>query len=199
MFFLRFLLLILFINPVNLNNKWEFEFEKEGIKVYTQSVEGNSFKAFKGETVMEFPISRLVNFISNVELFPQWCYQTTSTEVLRKEENKVFYRYVSETPMMVNHREAYFCNEILTDTITGTVTILMRTFTNNTAVPKGFTRMPLSNGFWKLTPLGTTSTHITFQMHADPGGNIPAWLANRFSSDSPYITMKNLKKMMQNE
>lgn len=199
MFFFRFLLLIFIINPVNLNSQWEFEFEKEGIKVYTQSVEGNSFKAFKGETVLEFPINKLVNFISRVELFPQWCYQTTSTEVLRKEENKVFYRYVSATPALIDNREAYFCNEIHTDSLAGIVTIVMRTYSSPAPVPKGYTRMPLSNGFWKLTPLSTTSTHVIFQMHADPGGNIPAWLANRFSADSPYITMKNLRKMMLNE
>ena len=40
-------------------------------------------------------------------------------------------------------------------------------------------------------------TKTTYQLHADPGGNIPAWLANQTVVDMPYATMERLKNLVE--
>jgi hypothetical protein len=38
---------------------------------------------------------------------------------------------------------------------------------------------------------------VTFQMHADPGGAIPKWLANQTVVDTPFKTLQALRKRLQ--
>jgi len=42
-------------------------------------------------------------------------------------------------------------------------------------------------------PIGEYKTSVTYQVHADPGGAIPVWLANATAVDTPYDTLKNLR------
>jgi hypothetical protein len=43
----------------------------------------------------------------------------------------------------------------------------------------------------------TDGVDVTYQMHASPGGSIPNWLANQTVVDTPYGTLKALKKHLQ--
>lgn len=186
--------ILLFTLSAFQNDGWKFEFEKEAIKVYTKQVEGYDLKAFKGETTIQATVGELLNIIYDVEHYPQWCYKTSSTKLLKKEDNKIYYHYISETPPLVSNREAYFCSEVVNDKKTMITTVKMNIYHCNEPVPKGFVRIPYSNGLWILTPLNEHNTHVLFQMHADPGGKIPAWLANLAAVDSPWITLNNLRE-----
>ena len=54
-------------------------------------------------------------------------------------------------------------------------------------------------GFWRVKELSADRLEVEFQMQMDPGGNIPAWLSNMFSGDTPYFTMQGLKKVMKED
>jgi hypothetical protein len=54
-------------------------------------------------------------------------------------------------------------------------------------------------GFWKVLELPENRLEIHFQMQMDPGGNIPAWLSNMFSGDTPYFTLLELRKAMSDK
>lgn len=60
---------------------------------------------------------------------------------------------------------------------------------------EGIVRMAKANGYWLLTTLGTEKTSVTYQMHVEPGGLIPAWLANPFIVNVPFSTFKELRKI----
>lgn len=175
---------------------WEYQFEKQGVKVYTKAIAGSGFKAFKGEAVFEAEAGKIIHQLFEITSYPLWCYRTTSAMVIKQDSNKVYYRYVSETPPVIKNREAYFYNELLPDDGSGTRIIALGTYSSEEPVPTGFIRMPFSKGCWKLKPLSEHKPLVTFEMQADPGGLIPSWLANMASSDSPWITMTNLQKIL---
>ena len=54
-------------------------------------------------------------------------------------------------------------------------------------------------GSWKVSDMGEGKLEITFQMQIDPGGSIPAWMANMFAGDTPYQTLTGLREAMQEE
>lgn len=45
-------------------------------------------------------------------------------------------------------------------------------------VKKNLVRMPVARGSWEFVPIGTDKSSATYIVHADPGGNIPAWMVN---------------------
>lgn len=178
------------------HDDWHFEYEKEGICVYTLHVENSSFKAFRGEMETNIPMEQLAGLISDIERYPDWCYRTTTTKILKKEEERIYYYYESATPPGIKNREAYLYTEITGDSVTGRLLFEIQNFESELTVPSGFIRMPFSKGFWELIPLNENTTQVIFQMHSDPGGMIPAWLANSASVDAPWITMNNMRKLL---
>jgi hypothetical protein len=59
---------------------------------------------------------------------------------------------------------------------------------------KGFVRVAQVEGFWKFVPKGADQTEVTYQVHTEPGGSVPSWLANKFVVDAPFNTLKALKE-----
>ena len=40
---------------------------------------------------------------------------------------------------------------------------------------------------------------VNYVIHVDPGGQIPTWIANLFSTQGPYETFKNLKDRLEHQ
>jgi len=53
-------------------------------------------------------------------------------------------------------------------------------------------QMRYSDGFWQFK-LNNSTIHITYQMHGDPAGVIPAALANQGVTNAAFVTLSNLK------
>jgi hypothetical protein len=56
--------------------------------------------------------------------------------------------------------------------------------------------MAISRGYWMLSP-SEGGTEIEYSFLADPGGNIPAWLANQFIVSNPFKTIKGLRNHLK--
>ena len=142
-------------------------------------------------------MDELLAVIVAIEDYPKWCYQTSSVNLIKVEGNKIYYSYRSKTPPIVSDREAYFCIELSTDSLSGSEIVDMNVYQSSEPVPKGIVRIPYAKGSWTFTPLDSGEILVVFQMHADPGGKIPAWLANLASVESPRVTLDNFRKMVK--
>ena len=65
-------------------------------------------------------------------------------------------------------------------------------------IPKvdGMIRISEGSGFWELKEDSNNNVKVTYQFHGEPGGEIPAWLANSFVVGHPFETLKNLKNRL---
>ena len=45
-----------------------------------------------------------------------------------------------------------------------------------------------------MTPEGEGRIRVVYELHAEPGGQVPAWLANSFVIDAPYNTLLLLRR-----
>jgi hypothetical protein len=178
----------------NLENGWKLELDKEGIRVFTRYVEESSFKEFRGEMTMEGTVSKIADEICDVEKYPEWCYKTELVRVIKKEGNTIRYFYVSKTPGFLKTRVAYFESQKEIDHKTNEVTITLNNFQSGEPISESSLLIPIMKGYWKLTPVGENNVLVTMQMLTDPGGIIPAWLANMVVVDSPFVTFKNLRE-----
>jgi len=59
---------------------------------------------------------------------------------------------------------------------------------------KGYVRVAQVDGFWTLVHKADGMTEVTYQVHTEPGGSVPSWLANKFVVDAPFNTLKALKE-----
>jgi len=58
-------------------------------------------------------------------------------------------------------------------------------------------RVKNGSGFWDLEADNNNNVKVIYQFHGEPGGDVPAWLANNFVVSHPFKTMENLKKRLK--
>ena len=61
---------------------------------------------------------------------------------------------------------------------------------------ENFVRIPFGKGLWRVKVTGQNQLNVMFQLQIDPGGNVPAWLANIFVTTTPTYTLKKLREII---
>ena len=165
------------------------------ITTWKKSLPGKSLDAFKGETIVPYPMLTVLAVMADIANYPSWVFQCDSAEFLsRLGPNIARIRVNGIWP--VNDRDAVLRNTLRQDPATLAITI------HSVAAPRlmpeedGVVRMPALDNDFVLTPLSATSTRIAFTTFADPGGLIPAWLANFVAVSAPFNTLRDMKKRM---
>jgi hypothetical protein len=172
---------------------WQVAKDEGGIKVSLSEVAGSKYKAYRGEVVINASIARLRSLQEDVAGACAWVHECKSQKLLKHEGNKAWTYTQFNTPWPVTPRDSVL--EVTTEQ--GADGSLMRKLEGQpTYIPEepGFVRVSQVQGYWKLLPMGADKTRVTYQVHTEPGGSVPSWLANKFVVDAPFNTLKALKE-----
>lgn len=188
----------LFINTSSAQYDWKLEKEKNGIKVFLSSVKASDFKAVKVECTFPGTYAKLITILSNVSQFNQWVYKNKTGHLI-KQNNPFDFIYYIEThlPWPMNNRDGVVHLRIKTDSLPRLLTIVGTGEPD--LIPKipGKVRMSHFKSNWKVIMLSPQLIQITYILELDPGGSIPAWLANSFADKGPYETFINLAEQLK--
>jgi hypothetical protein len=172
---------------------WQTAKDQDGIKVSLSEVPGSQYKAYRGVTVIKAPLAKVQALQEDVAGACAWIHECKSQKLLKKEGDQAWTYTQFNTPWPVTARDSV----LKVTTVQGADGSLTR---NLEGVPsyipeeKGFVRVAQVKGFWKLVPKGGDNTEVTYQVHTEPGGSVPSWLANKFVVDAPFNTLKGLKE-----
>ena len=59
-----------------------------------------------------------------------------------------------------------------------------------------YVRMPQMEGYYRFEPLSPGEVKVTIEVILDPGGAVPAWLANIILRDIPYFSLRRLRRVV---
>lgn len=172
---------------------WKPGKSKNGISVYTSDVAGSSFKAVKVDCTLTGTFTKLISILSNVADFSDWIYNNKTSKLLKSYSPHDFL-YYSETsmPFPFNNRDVIIRMQLNTDSLPKFMTINGYNVDGVITEIPGRERIPHYSASWKVTMPTSNTLHITYILEVDPGGNLPAWLANSFIEKGPYGTFSNL-------
>jgi hypothetical protein len=174
---------------------WKLEKDKNGIKVFTRVAEGSKFKEYKSETEIEASPEKLLEILLDVEKYPEWMANVDVADILDQEGEENYYIYsMVNVPWPFEDRDEVTLSEVSKDSGSGTITIRIEILPDYIGETKGVVRIPSGKGLWVFKPLENGKTWVYHQFRGDPGGNIPAWIANMFMVDGPYKTMIGLQE-----
>lgn len=197
----KFLLLILlFIIPFP-ESEWNLRKEKDGIKIYTRSIEGSSFDEFKGITTIEkSSLNDVLEVILDVKKYESLFPDCMNPKVL-KQDGKYFdiHHIQVKAPWPVKNRDAVYEQKAVLDKNGKHAIISLKPLPDYIAEDKDFVRISEGSGFWELEEDDQKNVKIIYQFHGEPGGEIPAWVANSFVVSQPFETLKNLKNRVKNK
>jgi hypothetical protein len=177
---------------------WKLAKDAEGVKVYTRDVPNSQLEEFRGEIELGTTVDRVVKVLKDPKAFRKWMPDVIASEGLSSSGNEQVHYMENSAPWPVSNRDGvYRFNFSRSEKgSVGGVVVHVQAVPDYIPPRKGKVRVPRSDGFWEIDP-SASGVKVTYQMHADPGGSIPTWMANSASVSSPFNTLKNLRAYIQ--
>lgn len=168
------------------------------VSTWVRPVPGNALKAFKGQ--VEVPHNMLTVFavLGDVERFPEWVYQCDSARLMPEFGVDISYVHIAGI-WPVDARDAVVKTAISQDP--DTLAIHVHSVDAKDLYPeqRKTVRLPSLDNSFIFEPLSNGWTRITFKTFVNPGGAIPAWLANMVAVRAPRDTLEDMSKIMAEE
>jgi len=192
-------LLLFFAPSLFAGDEWKPAKNSNGIQTYTRNVAGQDLDEFKGITMVNAPIEVITEILMDLENYDKWfgnCVKQRVIKSFAKMDNILY--HVQKVPVITN-RDVVVRGTMTADFVKGKAVLDMNAIKSNQMKDSGLVRMPKLSGKFILTRTSPTTTKVFFSINANPGGSVPAWLANSVVKEQPYKTLKGLKKMAKRD
>ena len=197
----RLVCIILFICSILTGHsqyKWKLSKDKDGIKVFLSDNPKSKFKSIKVECTLQGTFDKLIGVLTNVDHLKDWVYNTKTSYLIKKITPYDLYYYTETSiPWPMSNRDAVVHLRVTKDSLQRFVKI--SAISEPLFIPEreDKVRIPRSNVNWYVTMPTRNSMTIIYTFEADPGGNLPAWVANSFADKGPYESFKKLSELLK--
>jgi hypothetical protein len=177
------------------DNNWKLIKNDEGIKIYSRpALNGSPLKELKVITELKASLSAIVTVLSAKQLYPQWVYGCSSSEMLDKiSDFEMYHRQVTDMPWPVQKRDLIIQTIISQEKDTKVVNVACKGVPDYRPVDEDCIRIISFKASWKLTPKTNGFTELEYLMSVDPAGSLPIWIINLMAAEGPMKTIKNLR------
>lgn len=180
--------------------QWRLVSDKNGIQVYMKHNDDSRLKTFRGVT--RFSVDRLDTIsgvLNDTPNMPRWMHFISHAKEIRRSDylNRE-YQFLTSLPWPLADREAVVKLLVRQDEKTQAVTV--HVINSPTLLPPNanYIRMPEMQGRFAFAPTGKgKEVEVTYELILDPGGYIPAWIANIVLKDTPYFTLERLRRVVE--
>jgi hypothetical protein len=170
---------------------WELEKSQDGVDVYTALRTGERFKSFKAKTTVHASSEEVVKVLEDVKKYVDWFAYTKRARLIEANPQEKFVYMETRFPWPFTNEDMIYKMTVTTDT-GATVRVGLQGVPNYLPAVDGVSRMKKADGYLLLKPVAN-QTEITYVMHSELGGDIPAWMANQYIFELPLQTLSNLK------
>jgi len=176
---------------------WELKKDQDGIKVYSGSIPNSNIKAIKVTCILNATLTQLTALLVDVKAHEQWVFHSKTSYIVKQlsPDHIIAYSEIS-MPWPLTNRDVVTEMNISQQPATKVMSISIIAVKGNVAVSKDKVRVPMSKVNWTVTPLSNNQLSVEYVAQADPGGDIPAWVVNSFSTKGPFETFLKLKELV---
>jgi len=192
-----FLLLLIFESPIFAQNEWTTLKEKDGIKISSRHSPSSPFNDIRVELDLTGNIDQLEAILMDVSRYKEWSYATKISKLVKSiGPGKLIYYTEIEVPWPATNRFFYANFELKKKLNEKSMHVIAENILNYQPVPKDLVQVPLTRGTWNITTITNKSIHVDYVLEMDPGGSLPVWVLNLFSTKGPLESFENIKKKM---
>jgi len=167
--------------------------DKGNIKVFSCETVDSKFKTVRAEFELEASIDQYMAIVLDVDSYKEWHYRVVNPRILKHiNENELIYYTQISAPWPVSNRDLILYLNLSRDLKTNVLTVTIKSLPDYLPEVEDVIRVPESFSIITLTPINNSRTKVDYFIQVDPGGEIPPWLVNIFSTQAPYETFKNL-------
>jgi hypothetical protein len=176
---------------------WTLAKRSEGISVYTRHVADSPLKEFRGDVELAASVEQVLAVLQDANTFPDWLPDTLDCRLLRTSERERTIYIETHAPWPVSNRDGVFHFIFSRDAgFDSAAHVQVNALPGLLPARDGKVRVLRSDGYWRIEPK-PGGVHVSYQIHADPGGWVPVWLANITVVRMPFKTLRNLRRQVQ--
>lgn len=178
---------------------WVYEREKKGIKVFTKKSKWGKLRDSKAVMFVPQSPEEMLKLITDFDNYPQWLPRCKKARVVARLNDKEFIaQIVFNVPWPFKDRDCVLRVKIEKDTRTGTILITEESEPKYIHEQEGMVRIQQLVATWKLVPKDG-GTEVTNEYGSNPGNDIPDWLTNTQSVETPLATFENIRGVASNK
>lgn len=194
------LLICLFVSFSASAAEWKSAGEVQGVQLYTRPGQGHNFNDYRGVVHINAPLKNVLAMVLVRESTPGWFHNMRQAVTLKDNnpESDLAYYWIKGVWPTAD-RDAVVRAKVEQDPSTLTVSVTI------TSVDPGLVpakpdrvRMQNLNTLFTIKPIAPTETEVTLEGSGNPGGSVPAVIANQFVLDIPKYSLINLRKRAEN-
>lgn len=180
---------------MDINNnikEWRLAKSRNGITIHTSEYKGSAYRAYRATMLVAGSIEPYISIFEKVHEYKNWMHTTIISELVDRpsESEKIIYMVNRNIP--ITDRD-YYASLITNHHDNGKVTVDW-SLLDRPHVP-GRVRVSKMSVKLSLTPTVNNQFEIKLDGHIEPGGIIPAPVANAFITDVPFNTFKKIRKL----
>lgn len=170
---------------------------EDGIKVYLCETEGSAFKTIKVQFEAEATLIEYAAGLLDVSTYKYWQHNILNPHIIKQINDKEFIYYSEvDTPWPISHRDLIFHLKMDQDSVSQTLFVSLTQLPNYIPEKEGIVRIPKAESLLEVTPIDESRVEVNYVIHVDPGGDVPAFLANMFAAQTPWQTFKNYRERL---
>ncbi len=190
-------LLLVFELPLLAQNDWTIQKEKDGIRISSRHSPTSPFDDTRVELDLSGNIDQLEAILVDVSKYKEWSYATKISRLVKSlGPGKLIYYTEIEVPWPATNRFFYANFELKKNLTERSMHVMAVNIPGYQPVPKDLVQVPLTRGTWHITTISNKSIHVDYILEMNPGGSLPVWVLNLFSTKGPMETFENIKKKM---
>jgi hypothetical protein len=177
---------------------WKLRKNRNGIQVFVRSVPGSGFKEFMATAELDAGITSVIRLMEDTDSYPQWFPQIKESKVLKMISSRELILYqMMDIPFPLKDRDCILRVQVSRDRKTGAVTFQLSSLWEYLPEKAGVIRVKSISGRWTFVPDAARGVVlVTYRMHSEPEGTLPAWLANTAVVKRPFTVLTNMRKML---
>lgn len=177
-------------------DNWEYQSERDGIKIYHQESPG--MMHIKLTTSWQAPLAGIVTLFSDVNTYTSWGYKMVEARLLKRvSETEIYYYARYDFPWPMEDRDIILRSRIEQDAKTHRVSITNTPQPDFLAEVPGVQRIKNTTTRWLFVPGNNGWVYTEQQISTDSAADAPDWLVKMTIDTGPRETAKAIRRMLQ--
>ena len=186
------MLVLLSAKPAH-SDEWQAIFDSSGVFVEQRSYGNSPLMQLRGQTRLKASLNAVMALLRDADNNQNWVFRSGGARILESSSYAQAYVHgVVDAPWPMKDRDTVVRFDFVQHPQTRIITISISNHPEFIPRQSGLVRVPDFGGFWQLSPLEGGYVDVIYQVHGDPGGWVPVWLANYAAQISVSQTLRNM-------
>lgn len=200
--FFALIIPLIFLHAAPLHaGDWELKKNKKGIQVFTRNVPGSISLEFRAVTEVDASLAGVLKLMEDIDSYPEWLpnlKEVKLVKILNAQEVVIYQRM--KVPFPAQDRDSYYKVTALRDPATNAAILRLTSLLDYEPERKNIVRVKTLSGSFTFVPVkDKEAITVTYQMHTEPGGKLPAWMTNASVVKRPFKVLTKMKEMLKNQ